>query len=266
MNPIDKATFLKFFNDSGNVFDFTVSTFNTFCLESIGVELCIKYKLSKGKSLEAFSRECSEKELIKLYSDLICYYENNCVGHSYIDNAEKHNQFEKCKQLIEKYKNQIVSIDIPSIDKVSREYIQDISSRALKDIQENNFDSALTKSRTMIEEVFCFAIEKQNVQPSEKGDIVKLYNQVKDLYNMHSDKDVDKRINNLLSGINKIIESISEMRDKNSDAHGVGAKRINIKDYHARLYVNSAMTISEFILFVIENKLKKHPENKVSGR
>ena len=30
MNPIDKATFLKFFNESGNIFDFTFSAFNTF--------------------------------------------------------------------------------------------------------------------------------------------------------------------------------------------------------------------------------------------
>lgn len=253
MNPIDKATFLRFFNESGNVFNFTVSAFNTFCLESVGVELCVKYGLSKGKSLEAFSRECTEQQLIKLYGDLVHYYENNCLG-GYSESVDKHKQFEVCKALAEKYQNQIVSIDIPEMGKVNRDYIQNISQRALKDIQDNNFDSAITKSRTMIEEVFCYAIEKQNQAPSEKGDIVKLYNQVKDLYNMHSDKNNDKRINELLSGINKIITSIAEMRDKNSDAHGVGLRRININDYHARLYVNSAMTISEFILSVVDNK------------
>lgn len=71
---------------------------------------------------------------------------------------------------------------------------------------------------------------------------------------MHSDKSMDKRINNLLSGINKIIESISEMRNKNSDSHGVGSKRISIKKHHALLFVNSAMTITNFILAVVENK------------
>lgn len=252
MNSVDKATFLRFFNDSGNVFNFTVSGFNTFCLKSVGVELCAKYNLSKGKSLETFSRECTEQQLIKLYCDLVHYYENNCVDN--YESAEKHRQYEVCKALAEKYKNQIISVDIPEIGKVNRDYIQNISQRALKDIQDNNFDSAITKSRTMIEEVFCYAIEKQNQIPSEKGDIVKLYNQVKDLYNMHSDKNNDKRINELLSGINKIIASISEMRDKNSDAHGLGLRRININDYHARLYVNSAMTISEFILSVVDNK------------
>lgn len=36
---------------------------------------------------------------------------------------------------------------------------------------------------------------------------------------------------------------LAEMRNKGSDAHGVGGKRISINDYHARLFVNSAMTM-----------------------
>ncbi len=42
-------------------------------------------------------------------------------------------------------------------------------------------------------------------KPSESGDIGKLYNQVKQLYNMHQSKDMDKRINGLLSGLEKIL-------------------------------------------------------------
>lgn len=40
------------------------------------------------------------------------------------------------------------------------------------------------------------------------------------------------------------------MRNKDSDAHGVGANRISIDEYHARLFVNSAMTMADFILSV----------------
>jgi hypothetical protein len=101
-----------------------------------------------------------------------------------------------------------------------------------------------------LEEVFCFVIEKKQKEPSQKGDIKKLYKQVKELYNMHSDAGMDKRINELLSGLEKIIDAIAEMRNKNSDAHGVGQKRINISEHHARLFVNSAMTMADFILSV----------------
>lgn len=146
-----------------------------------------------------------------------------------------------------------ISVAAPSVTALDRRYITDISERAMKDISDGNYDSAITKSRTLVEEVFCYVIEKKGVEPSESGDMGKLYNQVKQLYNMHQDKDVDKRINGLLSGLEKILSAIAEMRNKASDSHGVGAKRINISDYHARLFVNSAMTMADFVLAVSEN-------------
>ena len=72
---------------------------------------------------------------------------------------------------------------------------------------------------------------------------------------MHQDAETDVRINNLLSGLNKIVDSISQMRNRGSDAHGLGNRRINIKDYHARLFVNSARIVADFILAVVENKV-----------
>ena len=74
----------------------------------------------------------------------------------------------------------------------------------MEDISQGNYDSAITKSRTLLEEVFCYAIERKGESPSESGDIRKLYNQVKLLNNMHQNKDMDKRINGLLSGLEKI--------------------------------------------------------------
>lgn len=96
-------------------------------------------------------------------------------------------------------------------------------------------------------------IEKKNNIPSNNGDIANLFKQVKKLYNMHTNSNVDNRINKLLSGLNSIVASIAEMRNKDSDAHGVGAKRINIDEHHARLFVNTAISMADFILSV-ENK------------
>lgn len=143
-----------------------------------------------------------------------------------------------------------VNVATPSVKTIDRSYIADLSDRAMKDVIDGHYDSAITKSRTLLEEVFCYVIEKKGEEPSESGDIGKLYNQVKQLYNMHHRKDMDKRINGLLSGLEKILSAIAEMRNKGSDSHGVGAKRINIADHHARLFVNSAMTMADFVLAV----------------
>ena len=149
-----------------------------------------------------------------------------------------------------------VKVAAPAIKIINREYIVDISDRAMQDVQTGNYDSAITKCRTLLEEVFCYVIEKKGETPSDSGDIGKLYNQVKQEYKMHQDKDVDKRINGLLSGLEKILNAIAEMRNKGSDAHGVGASRISISEHHARLFVNSAMTMADFVLAVGERSVK----------
>lgn len=156
-------------------------------------------------------------------------------------------------QYIIKNIDEKINIDVPNINIVDRDYIKDLSERAMKDIDEGNLDSAITKSRTILEETFCYAIEFKGEEPSDSGDIGKLYKQVKDLYNMHANKDMDKRVNKLLSGLENIVQSIAEMRNNGSDSHGLGNKRVNISDYHARLAVNSSTTMAEFILSVSQN-------------
>ena len=89
--------------------------------------------------------------------------------------------------------------------------------------------------------------------PDDKGNAYSLYAQVKRLYNMIQKGNQDHRVNGLLSGLEKILSAIVEMRNKAGDAHGVGDNRINIREYHARLFVNSAATMADFILSVSEN-------------
>lgn len=145
-----------------------------------------------------------------------------------------------------------VQIAAPKIKSIDRTYIKSISDRAMQDIDTGNYDSAITKSRTLLEEVFCYVIENKSVVPSDKGDVGKLYGQVKSLYNMHQNSQMDIRINTLLSGLEKILKAITEMRNEVSDSHGVGSRRINIDKHHARLFVNSALTMADFILSVGE--------------
>ena len=144
----------------------------------------------------------------------------------------------------------VVQISAPKVKTIDREYIKSISARALQDVEERNYDSSITKSRTLLEETFCYVIELKNEATSHSGDVAKLYKQVRTLYNMHTDANTDRRINTLLSGLNSIVSSIAEMRNKDSDAHGVGVNRIRIDEHHARLFINSAMTMADFIISV----------------
>lgn len=249
MDKIEIGGFLRLYNRGGYVLDFSTSDFDSFCMDSVGVAPCQKYQLSKGKSLVAFCEEAPHEDVEKLLFDLFEYYEFNCIDNYGEDKYRP--VYEKCKQIFEREKK-AVQIETPAIVLVNREYIKDISIRAIRDVESGEFDSAITKARTLLEEVFCYVVEKKGEEPSQKGDVKKLYKQVKDLYKMHTDVNMDRRINELLSGLEKIIDSIAEMRNKNSDAHGVGKRRINISEHHARLFLNSAITLADFILSVAE--------------
>lgn len=148
--------------------------------------------------------------------------------------------------------NEKVEISIPKIKIVNREYIKGLSERALQDVESGNLDSAITKARTILEETFCYVIELKQETPTNSGNINTLYKQVKDLYNMHIDKDMDVRIKKMLSGLENIVQAVSEIRNNGSDSHGLGSRRINIKSYHARLVVNSATIMADFILSVAQ--------------
>jgi hypothetical protein len=144
-------------------------------------------------------------------------------------------------------------VEVPMIESVNQAYVRDIAKRGTQDALDGNYDSAITKARTLLEEAFCYAIEARGHVPSDKGKINELYKQVKDLYNMHADAKMDVRVNKLLSGLEKIVSSIGEMRNESGDSHGMGQKRIAVEERHAMLAVNSAATMAEFILAVVEN-------------
>ena len=58
----------------------------------------------------------------------------------------------------------------------------------------------------------------------------------------------DQRVNELLGGLEKIVNSIASMRNTDSDAHGVGQNRININGREARLIMNCSMAFCEYLV------------------
>ena len=251
MNKIEKEVFLKLFIRSGYVLDFSTHKFDSFTLESIGVPVCEKYGFSKGRSLTAYIEEASDEECVKLLSDLLLYYELNILDN----HREENNRplYEKCKRIIEREKVNY-KLETPAVSRISNDYVIDIAGRANRDVDNGEYDSAITKARTLLEEVFIHSLEVIDIEPDRSGEINKLYRQVKNNYDMHSDNNIDVRIKKLIGGLNSIVSAISELRNIESDAHGAGRKRMGINMHHARLFVNSAVVLSEFILSVSENK------------
>lgn len=139
-----------------------------------------------------------------------------------------------------------VVIETPKVKNITSQYIRELLDRIKDDLDNKDYDSVITKSRTLLEEVLIFIIEKMTFERyKSSGDLVKMYQDATELLNMRQKSDWDKRINELLGGLHKIVNAISSMRNMNSDAHGAGSGRINIKKREALLAAHSSMMLAE---------------------
>ena len=214
------------------------------------------YQALSGSPLE-FQIVTYYKNLFDICSEFLCQYRGSTIP----PHMEKVELYYTIPIFI--FNNKGIIIEAPKIKTIDQNYIKSIAERAQEDINNSNFDSTITKCRTLVEEIFCYVIELKEEKPSESGDISDLYKQVKGLYNMHQSKEADVRINMLLSGFEKILTAIAQMRNKNSDSHGIGSKRFNIEEHHARLFLNAAIAMSDFVLAVAEkSKTKSEVEHE----
>ena len=223
----------------------------------------IDYGISSGKAIDIISYLFNEANFARKRDpelssrDFKIYYKRTVVLA--LERINSLLDFDGIKMVVANKKVLLVpnvdtsEVSLKNIKSVKRDYIKSIFERAIDEVEAENYDSAITKARTTLEEVFIYVLEEKELSPNEKkGDIGKLYKQVRDEYHMHQDKDADKRINKLLSGLNSIVSAVAEMRNKSGDAHGMGKKRLNIDKHHARLAVNAAMIMADFILSVEE--------------
>lgn len=96
---MEKDPFIKLFNRSGYVLDFTDLQFDAFTQSSIGILLREKYGLSKGKSLERFANEAPRNVALKLLSDLMDYYEYDFIKQDAND-ADYQGLYKRCKVIL----------------------------------------------------------------------------------------------------------------------------------------------------------------------
>ena len=133
------------------------------------------------------------------------------------------------------------------------EYIHSLRTRCTEDLSNGNYDSVIAKSRTLMEEVFLYVLESEEVDVKMNGDLTQYYGKIKEKYGLNQSRDIDNRINSLFSGLERIVRAIAELRNKISDSHGAGQKRYAIREHEARLVMNSSITICEYILSIYKN-------------
>ena len=164
LTKIEVGAFLKLFNRGGYVLDFTTNDFDVFTMESIGVALCSKYNMSKGKSLAAYVNEAPDESVEKLLKDLLAYYEENFeqefteeanedpFGYSRY-NAEYARLYKKCRSYVDRILNVTTPLAPNAVElqeKFSSEYLSKQIELMLK-MQSENPTDAIGKAKELIE-------------------------------------------------------------------------------------------------------------------
>ena len=115
-------------------------------------------------------------------------------------------------------------------------------------------EGAITLARTLLEDVIKWLLSKQNVAYDHKSNLPRLYRLLASELRLAPDaytEDVFKRI---LGSCQSVVESLGTLRNKLSDAHSTGPRRVKPHGRHAELAVNLAGTMATFLIATWESQ------------
>ncbi len=156
-------------------------------------------------------------------------------------------------------------IKIHNQHKITREFANEQLDKIRKKLDENDFDGVITNVRSLIENVLN-EIYKELTGLDEKNskEITMDFAKIKKELNLDKIYEIDKELNNIVSGLEKILGGIAAISNKMADRHN---RKFKPEKRHAQLIVNSAFTFISFIYDVLEyqksriDELKKEIDN-----
>lgn len=267
LSGIEIGTFLNFFNRGGYVLDFSTVDFDTFTHESIGVPLCEVYKMSKGKSLVAYVKQASQQDIIKLFNDLITYYESSpqkeCDEQYHKIYAEG---YKKCRLILDRINTSTIA-DIESV-KLKKVFNSDYISAQLDlmvKMQNENPTEAIGKAKELIESCCKTILEKEGHIIEKDWDMTRLVDETFKLFGIMPKQISDdikgaKSIKQVLGNLKAIAQGISELRNLYGSGHGKSSSFTGLEPRHASLAVGSSVTLVRFLWDSYERY--KHISNK----
>ena len=272
MTNNEKGIFLKLFNRGGYVLDFNTADFDNFTMASVGVELCTKYGLSKGKSLNAFVNEASNDKSNKLLLDLLEYYEtqypnfekerdgiNDTFSYG-ISNDVYAKYYVQCKGIAQRINSsQFSSFAAKSVKEAfSSEYINKQISIML-DNQETNPTESIGKAKELIESCCETILEKSGITPDKDWKLNQLVDETMKLLEITPKHIPDTAkeagaIKGILGSLKGIATQISIIRNAYGSGHGKSASYKGLQERHAKLAIGSSITLVNFLWDSFERK------------
>ena len=163
-------------------------------------------------------------------------------------------------------KNGSIPVDLPELINglPNRKFIEQQIEKCEIKLIKHDYDGAITNARSLVEQVLIDIYEFcKGEKYKTDGKLGKLFTTVRKEINIDpSSTDLSDSIKQLISGLISTVEGVGSLRNEMSDAHAQSYKPAL---HHAKLAVNSAKTIIDFILGSVEYQISKgklKPEGK----
>lgn len=138
-------------------------------------------------------------------------------------------------------------------------YLQEQLDKCQAKVAAGDYDGAITNARSLVETVLVELEHSLDPAAGEyNGDLIKLYRRVQALLNLDPSAEATDPIRQILSGLTSIINGLAGLRNKMSDAH---APNYRPARHHAKLAVNAATTLTDFLLDTIDYQKSRREES-----
>lgn len=141
-------------------------------------------------------------------------------------------------------------IQIDNLDRFDYDFIKEQHKKCDEKLSSGDYDGAITSSRSLVEGIISEIYNKctgNKLPPT--GDLLKDYKAIKNLINLSDDLYIHNGLKSIVSSFNGIIQNIDFLSNKMGDRH---RPIIRPGKHHAKLVVDSAKTISDFLFSSIE--------------
>ncbi|OUO32027.1 hypothetical protein B5F85_08215 [Olsenella sp. An293] len=267
MTQLEKGIFLSLFNRGGYVLDFSTNDFDNFTLMSVGVALCERYQLSKGKSLTAYLDDCADGDALKLLNDLLEYYELHYEDeyvkpdvsekrpYSHIRySAEYARYYRKARAVIDREiaeHNPFEGASEYLKEQFSSEYMT-AQINSLMELRTTNPTDAIGKAKELVESCCRTILKETGVKVPSSWGMNELIKETKrrldiDTESVSSDLPEAQTVKKILGSLTGLVGGIAEYRNSWGSGHGKAADFEPLFVRHAKLAVGSSVTLVEYL-------------------
>lgn len=116
------------------------------------------------------------------------------------------------------------------------------------DRRDTNPEGAITLARTLLEDVCKWIIVEAGEEYEEKDDLPQLYKRLAKILKLAPDDHTETVFKQILGSCQSVVEALGSLRNKISDAHSRGPRRVRPAARHAQLAVNLSGAMATFLV------------------